>query len=34
MRMAQRIHGNARAQIQKSAAIFFDQPGAFAFGET
>ena len=30
MRMAQRIHGNARAQIQKSAAIFFDQQVMFA----
>ncbi len=31
VRMAKRVHRNACAQIQKSAAVLFNQPGPFAF---
>ena len=31
VRMAKRVHRNACAQIQKSAAVLFNQPRTFAF---
>ena len=33
VRMAQRVDGNARAQIEKASPVRLDQPGPFAFDE-